>query len=179
MTDAHGKNSPSRWAKRLWLSALALVGCGIASYLALYQLGAVANVWEPLFGNGSRAILQSSASRLLPVPDATLGAFGYLLEAVCAVIGGQDRWRSMAWMVFVYAGIVGLFALVSAALIILQFAYFHAWCSLCMVSAVISFVIAGLAFDEPCASLLFLQNERKLGRSVWAAVRGEIKKGES
>jgi hypothetical protein len=48
-------------------------------------------VWEPFFGEGSRVILTSSVSRLLPVPDAALGAFGYLLDAV-----GRPHRRSPA-----------------------------------------------------------------------------------
>ncbi len=66
---------PSAWSKRLPAIALALVGCGIATYLALYQLGILAHSWEPFFGAGSRIILKESPlSHWLPVPDAALGA---------------------------------------------------------------------------------------------------------
>ncbi|MGH7875641.1 MAG: hypothetical protein ACREQO_25900 [Candidatus Binatia bacterium] len=59
---------------------MVLVGFGIALYLFLYQLGLFLNVWEPFFGNGSRKVLQSHLTRVLPVPDAALGALGYLIE---------------------------------------------------------------------------------------------------
>jgi hypothetical protein len=36
----------------------------------------IGDVWEPFFGNGSRLILTSGVSRILPVPDAALGALG-------------------------------------------------------------------------------------------------------
>src|SRR5919205_1457619 len=85
--------NPSAWSDRLPIIGLALLGFGIALYLALYQLGVFAGVWEPFFGDGSRRILHSSVSRLLPIPDAALGAMGYLLDAVTGAIGGRDRWR--------------------------------------------------------------------------------------
>jgi uncharacterized membrane protein len=68
-------------------------------YLALYQWEVLARVWEPFFGEGSRVILTSSVSHLLPVPDAALGAFGYLLDAVAGLIGGRQRWRTRPWIV--------------------------------------------------------------------------------
>jgi len=43
------------------------------------------------FGDGSVTILNSSISHILPVPDAALGAFGYLIDAVAGVIGGTRR----------------------------------------------------------------------------------------
>ncbi len=59
---------------------LALVGTGVAAYLVLYQLDLIGSVWEPFFGDGSRRILNSRVSHLLPIPDAALGAAGYLPE---------------------------------------------------------------------------------------------------
>ncbi|HEX5271909.1 MAG TPA: vitamin K epoxide reductase family protein, partial [Gemmataceae bacterium] len=75
--------------------ATALAGCGIATYLTLYQVDIVSHVWEPLFGDGSRYILKESAvARNLPIPDAALGAAAYLAEAILELIGGDDRWRT-------------------------------------------------------------------------------------
>jgi len=87
--------NPSAWWERLPIVGLAFVGAGIATYLALYQWGILASVWEPFFGEGSRSILHSRISRLLQVPDAALGAFGYLLDAVTGGVGGRARWRTM------------------------------------------------------------------------------------
>ena len=83
----------SIWSQLLPIVALAFVGFGIAMYLALYQWGVLASVWEPFFGEGSRMILTSSVSHLLPIPDAALGAFGYLLDAVAGLIGGRPARR--------------------------------------------------------------------------------------
>lgn len=41
------------------------------------------------FGNGSERVLNSFISKMLPVPDALLGAFGYVLDVVTGVIGAR------------------------------------------------------------------------------------------
>ena len=70
--------NPATWSQRLPIIALALVGMGIATYLALWQYRVTDDVWEPFFGDGSRVILDSELSRILsdflPVTDAALGA---------------------------------------------------------------------------------------------------------
>lgn len=66
-------HNPSAWARRRPILALALLGLIVAGYLALYQWGVVATVWEPFLGNGSQVVLHSFVSRLLPVADAALG----------------------------------------------------------------------------------------------------------
>ncbi len=39
--------NPSKWSERVPIVALAIIGLGIATYLTLFQLGAVDEVWEP------------------------------------------------------------------------------------------------------------------------------------
>ena len=90
--------NPSAWSERWPIIVLAGVGFAIAMYLALYQWGVFATVWEPFFGDGSERILHSSVSRLLPVPDAFLGALGYLLDIVTGAIGGPGRWRRKMYL---------------------------------------------------------------------------------
>ena len=87
-------------------------------------------VWEPFFGDGSRTILNSSVSRILPIPDAVLGAFGYLLDAMTGIIGGRARWRKMPWIVVTFGLAVGPLGLVSVLLVILQPVLFDA-CARC------------------------------------------------
>jgi hypothetical protein len=148
------------------------VGFGIASYLALYQWGALADVWEPFFGNGSRVILASSISWLLPIPDAALGAAGYLLDAASGAIGGQARWRSMPWVVVLFGVAVGPFGAVSILLVILQPVLYETWCTLCLASAVVSVLMIGPAMDELLASLQHVVGEARKGRSAWRVFWG-------
>jgi len=164
--------NPSTWSERLPLVGLALVGFGIAGYLALHQIGMVGPVWEPFFGRGSEVILHSPVSRILPVPDAALGAAGYLLDAVSGAIGGIGRWRTMPWIVIVFGIAVGPLGAVSVLLVILQPLLFDSWCTLCLASAVISVGMIGPAMDELLAGLQHLARVRARGGSVWNAFAG-------
>src|SRR2546430_1915034 len=103
-------HNPSAWARRLPLAGLALSGFGIALYLTLYQSHVLSTVWEPFFGDGSQIILQSSISRLLPIPDAAFGAIAYFVEAVADLIGGRERWHRTPWSVVLFGLIAGAMA---------------------------------------------------------------------
>lgn len=135
--------NPAAWGQRLPIVALATVGTAMATYLALYQIGVLATVWEPFFGRGSEIILQSRMSRILPVPDAALGTLGYLLDAVTGVIGGRSRWRTMPWVVILFGFAVGPLGGVSIVLVILQPVLYDSWCTLCLASAAVPVAMIG------------------------------------
>jgi uncharacterized membrane protein len=164
--------NPSGWNERLPIVGLAGLGFAIATSLALYQYGVVPTVWEPFFGDGSRTILNSWVSKLLPVSDAALGAFAYLLDAVTGVVGGRSRWRTRPWIVLTFGAFVGPLGAVSVLLVILQPVLFHAWCTLCLATAVVSVLMIGPAMDEVLASLQHLARVSRNGGSVWQAFWG-------
>jgi uncharacterized membrane protein len=164
--------NPSGWSQRLPLVGLALVGLGIASYLAAYQWGLFPTVWDPFFGQGSEMILHSSVSRLLPIPDAALGAAGYLLDAASGLVGGRARWRTQPWIVVIFGLAVGPLGAVSILLVILQPVLFDAWCGLCLASAAISILMIGPAMDEVLASLQYLNRAAIMSRPVWGLFWG-------
>ena len=164
--------NPSTWPQRLPIIGLALLGVAIATYLTLFQIGVVANVWEPFFGQGSEIILTSAVSYALPIPDAALGALSYLADAVTGAIGGRDRWRSMPWIVVLFGLAVGPLGAVSVMLVIFQPVLFNAWCTLCLASALISLVMIGPAMDEMLASLQYIKRARKRGNSLWQVFWG-------
>jgi len=165
--------NPSTWPQRLPLVFIALIGFGIAMYLGLYQLKIIDHVWDPFFGGQTEKILTSPVSKLLPIPDALLGAFGYVIDAVTGIIGGTERWKTKPWIVIVFGIAVGPLGLVSILLVISQPVLFHAWCTLCLCSAVISVVMISPAMDEMLASLQFLQRVKHNGSSVWKAFWGD------
>lgn len=165
--------NPSGWRHRRRVLALAGAGGAIATYLALYQLEVIGSVWEPFFGDGSRVVLHSVVSRMLPVPDAALGALGYLADAVLDTVGGADRWRRRPWVVVLFGLAVGLFAATSILLAVLQPLAFHAGCTLCLGSALISVSIAASARDEVRAARHYLRWAREGGASVATALRGD------
>lgn len=90
---------------------------------------------------------------MLPVPDASLGAVGYLADIVTCAIGGSIRWRTMPWMVLAYGAIVTAVGATALLLAILQPFLVHDGCTLCLTSAAISLIIMWLARHEVFASL--------------------------
>lgn len=163
---------PSAWSQRIPIALVALVGFAIATYLSLFQLEILPRVWEPFFGEGSRVILTSGVSNVLPIPDAALGAFGYLLDAVTGVIGGRARWRTMPWIVLLFGLAVGPLGAISILLVMIQPIVYGEWCTLCLASAVISVAMIGPAMDEVLASLQHLRRTADGGASVWRAFWG-------
>lgn len=144
--------SPSRWRHRLPVVVLSLAGLVIATALTLFQIGVLDAVWEPFFGNGSREVLTSSISRALPVPDASLGMVAYLAEAVLESIGERDRWRRRP-VLPIAAGVVAAgLAAVALGLIAAQVFVVGAFCTLCLVSAAISLLVAALVAPEAAAA---------------------------
>lgn len=164
--------NPAAWSQRLPIVGLALVGTAIATYLSLYQLGIVNTVWEPFFGNGSRRILESKVSYILPVPDAVLGALSYLLDAVTGAVGAQNRWWRMPWLVIVFGIAVGPLGIISVMLVVFQPVLFDAFCTLCLASAVVSVAMIGPALDEVLASLQYLKSVQRRGGSLWRSFWG-------
>lgn len=160
--------NPSTWAQRLPIVVLALTGTAIAGYLSLFQYRVIDSVWEPFFGEGSKHILNSDLSSVLPIKDALLGALSYLADAIAGIIGGTRRWRKMPWIVVAFGIAVGPLGVVSIALVMSQPLVVHAWCTLCLASAVVSVMMIGPAMDEMLASLQYMKFEAARGeRSLW------------
>ena len=164
--------TPSSWGQRLPIVGLAAVGTLVAGYLAAFQLGLLDDVWEPFFGDGSRTILTSGVSRVLPIPDGLLGMIGYLADAATGLIGGTRRWQRMPWIVVLFGLAVGPLGATSILLVVLQPVMFDAWCTLCLVSALISILMIGPAMDEVLASLQHLRRVQRIGGSTWRAFWG-------
>lgn len=165
-------SSPSEHRERLPALLLAVVGLGTAIYLTLYQAGFLASVWDPFFGAGSERVLKSAFSRSLPVPDASLGAVGYLADLVLGASGGSHRWRSAPWLVLLFAVVAAGMAAGGATLLTVQALVVRSWCSLCITSAVISIAILLLSLREIAASWRYVQQERRRGVPVRQALGG-------
>lgn len=165
-------NNPSQWGQRLPIVGVALLGFCVATYLALYQYNVFPTVWEPFFGDGSKAVLNSRLSHILPVSDAALGAASYLADAVTGLLFGVGRWRTKPWIVIIFGIAVGPLGLASILLVIAQPVLYGAFCTLCLCSAVISLVMIPPAVDEVLASLQHLRRVQLEGGSVWKAFWG-------
>lgn len=144
---------PSSWSHRGAILVLALAGLIVSCYLAGYQLGFVPAVWDPLFGSSSSArVLHSPLSRMLPVPDAALGALGYLVDAILTIVGGEQRWRTRPGVVLLLGLVAAGMALASLGLVGYQALVVRRFCTLCLASAALSFVILPLAWREAAAA---------------------------
>ncbi len=163
-------SNPSSWSKRRPLLLMAIAGFLIALYLGLYQMHVFSTVWEPFFGNGTNAVVKSSFSRSLPIPDGLIGAFGYLCDMILVSIGDGVRWKTKPWAVILYAILVAMMGLVSILLIILQPVVLHSRCTLCLASAILSLSMAIPVMQEFSATLHYLKKEKKDGQSFWNAI---------
>lgn len=158
-----GDGSPSRWGARVPVLCIAAAGLAISVYLAAYQLGHLSAPWDPLFGaSSSERVLHSALSRALPVPDAALGALAYAVELVLELSGGTDRWRRHPWLPLLLGLVAAAMGLTGLGLMAMQAFVVHAWCTLCLGSAILSvsaaLVVAG--GGEPAAAARELWGRR-------------------
>ncbi len=143
--------------QRRWVTvALALLGFAIAAYLTLYQLGAYDGVWDPIFGHGSLTVLDLTS----PVPDAAAGVVAYALEVGLSLAGGPDRERRSPWIVLAFGAIITSGGVVSVVLIVVQATIAGEWCTLCLVSAALSFALLAVGGPEVPPALRTVRERR-------------------
>jgi uncharacterized membrane protein len=160
--------NPSSWRQRIFIAILAGIAFVISSYMALYQWRLIPDVWDPIFGDQSKIVLDSDVSERMRswflIPDAALGAIAYLGDAIFGLAGSTRRWQYRPWMVMLFGLDVIPLGIVSAVLVFMQGTVVGAWCFLCLVTAVISLVLVWLAYDEVWSSLKYLHR-------VWRRTR--------
>jgi hypothetical protein len=162
--------NPSGWSQRIPLCVLALVATAIAGYMAAYQWRLIDEVWDPVFGEQSRKVLDSDVSekmrRWMRIPDAALGAIGYLSEAILGLAGSTRRWQYRPWMVILFGIDVIPLGIASAVLVVMQGTVVGSWCFLCLVTAVISLLLVYFAYDEVWSCLKYLHRVWRRSHSV-------------
>lgn len=173
------KHNPSAWRQRLPICGLAVVAALISTYMALYQWRLIDDVWDPVFGEQSRRVLDSDVAKRmyswLGIHDAALGALAYLGDAIFGLAGSTRRWQYRPWLVILFGIDVIPLGVVSAILVVAQAAVVGNWCFLCLVTAAISLVLVYMAADEVYASLKFLLRTWQRTRNlvvVWDAFVG-------
>jgi hypothetical protein len=159
--------SPSGMTNRIPIVALAFVGLFLSRYMAAFQLGHIDSVWDPFFGAGTERIITSDVSEAWPVADAGLGATVYVMEIITGVIGDKRRWRTMPWVVLFFGILIVPLGAVSIFFIIIQPIVIGTWCTLCLVAAGAMLLQIPYSFDEILATLQFLHDRRKKGKSMW------------
>jgi uncharacterized membrane protein len=170
--------NPSSWRHRVPIAVLAGVAFFISSYMALYQWRLVGAVWDPIFVDGTRNVLDSEVSETMRawmrIPDAALGALAYLGDAIYGLAGTTRRWQYRPWMVVLFGLDVIPLGIVSAILVIMQGTVVGSWCVLCLVTAAISLALVLMAYDEVWATLKYLARVRRAGssRTLWRVFWG-------
>jgi len=166
-------DGPSAWTRRAPVLVLTVSGLLVSTYLAFFQYHLIGAVWDPFFGEASsRAVLTSALSRALPVHDAALGGFAYLVETVLEAAGGTRRWRRRPWIVLLLGLTAAAMALTSLGLILVQATVVRQFCTLCLVSAGISLVVPFLVVHEVLAAVLQVRRGRRVVGSWRLALLG-------
>jgi len=159
--------NPSAWPERIPVVFLGWLGFYVARYLAGFQMEFSDSIWDPFFGDGTRDILNSDVSESFPISDAGLGAFAYILDVITGLAGRTARWRTMPWIVLIFGFLVIPLGIVSLTLVILQPLSVGAWCTACLISALITVLMIPFTFDEVLASVQFINKKKKEGQSRW------------
>lgn len=162
--------NPSAWNQRVPIAILSFVAFFISAYMALYQWRLIPDVWDPVFGSGTKTVLDSEASEWMRswmlIPDAALGALAYLGDAIYGLAGTTRRWQYRPWMVVLFGLDVIPLGIVSVILVFVQGFVIGEWCFLCLVTAAISLMLIYWAYDEVWATLKFLLRVRRETKSL-------------
>ncbi len=170
--------NPSSWPQRIPIIFLGFFAWMFARYMACYQLGYLDNVYDPVFGNGTRDVITSTVSKEFPVADAGLGAMAYTIETLMGAHGGVKRWHTIPWFVVLFAILVVPLGFTSIVLIMLQPIMVGHWCFWCLLTAVCMLFMIALALDEVIAVLHFLHQSKKKGNFSKVFWRGGHAEGE-
>ncbi|WP_182868022.1 vitamin K epoxide reductase family protein [Rhodopirellula sp. JC639] len=172
-------HNPSAWSQRIPICILAFVAAAISTHLSLFQWGLIESAWDPVFGDGTDKVLKSDTAQrmygILGIHDAALGVLAYLGDAILGLAGSTRRWQYRPWMVVLFGIDVIPLGIVSVVLVLIQAFIVGSWCFLCLVTAVISLILAYWAWDEVRVSLTYLwivwkQNRDR--RILWDAFWG-------
>lgn len=172
--------NPSSWSQRIPLCILAGIAFLMATHMTLYQWRLIDNVYDPVFGDQSKNVLDSDVAKRMHswfgIPDAGLGALAYLGDAIFGLAGSTRRWQYRPWMVILFGIDVIPLGIVSVILVVLQGTVVGQWCFLCLCTAVISLILVYMAYDEVYSSLLYLWRVWKRSGDisiVWKALWGQ------
>ncbi|KAA5541764.1 vitamin K epoxide reductase family protein [Roseiconus nitratireducens] len=164
--------NPSSWPQRWIMIATGFLGFLVSRYLAMFQLGYIDYVWDPLFGftQGTEKVLNSDMSHLWPISDGGLGVISYTFEFLMGYMGSPSRWRTMPWMVCFFGILVIPLGLTHIVLVISQPVIVHRWCAFCLLAALVMLPMIPLEVDEVVAMIQHVRQAKARGDrggSLW------------
>lgn len=139
---------PSRVRPILYSVAalIALLGLAETTYLTVLHLSG-ANI-VCLGTSTCSEVLRSKWASIGPVPLASLGAMAYFLAFSCATLAAFGYQRAPLGL----AVMVGIMFLTTLGLLYLQAFVLHAFCEYCLLSAAMTFLLAGIVIAIPSES---------------------------
>lgn len=145
MTASHADESPSPILRQV-IAVLALFNAGVATYLHLWKMGYMGALACGA-GHGCETVQLSAWGWFLGYDVALIGAVGYTLILVVAILGTQERfaearWPSLALMALVYPAFLFTLRLKYAEFIIMK--TFCPWCAISAVTMTLFTVLAWL-----------------------------------
>lgn len=163
--------NPSEWGQRVPIIVLALLGLYVSRYLAGYQLGHIPDVWDPFFAgsptdprNGTEEIVTSWVSTSLPVSDAALGGYTYLLEILTGLVGSRRRWRTAPWLVLLFGLMIVPLGMTTILFIVIQPVVLGTWSTLALVGGAAVLIQIPYSLDELLATGQFLRRRVRAGK---------------
>ena len=163
--------NPSGWTQRLTIIVLALLGLYVSRYLAGYQLGHIPGLWDPFFAgspndprNGTEEIVTSWISTALPVSDAALGGYTYLLEILTGLAGSPRRWRTAPWLVLLFGLMIVPLGMTTILFIVIQPVVLGTWSTLALVGGAAVLIQIPYSLDELLATAQFLRRRVRAGQ---------------
>jgi len=129
--------------RRMLTALVALLGLFVSLYLALYKAGMIGTL---ACGTGGCETVQLSRwASFLGLPVAVWGVAYYALVFALSLATIQERWAGSRGLVLALVVITGWGVLFSLWLTYLELFVIHAICRWCVVSAVLTLVVFGLA----------------------------------
>jgi len=134
MTDDDALESPAPTIRQA-MAVLALLNAGVATYLALWKRGYMGAL-SCGAGHGCETVQLSSWGYFLGVDVALIGAVGYTLILIVALLGTQDSNAGERWPTMALAGLVYPAFLFTLRLKYAEFIIMKTFCPWCAISAV-------------------------------------------
>lgn len=129
----------------MFVALLALAGLADALYLTVMHL-----TGQSVLCGGSincSQVLASKYSHVGPIPTAAFGLIGYFTVFSCATFSAFGWVRARFWL----AAVVGLMLIGTLWLLFVQAFLLHQYCRYCLLSAAITFLLAGIIVAMPAA----------------------------
>lgn len=82
-------------------------------------------------------------------------------------MGDPRRWRTMPWMVSIFGFFVVPLGAVSILFVIFQPVIVGAWCTICLITAVLMVLMIALSLDEILAMIGYMRQARRAGKPLW------------